>query len=166
MTRRTLWTVLASVVALMLIASQAPTLIPVLRERMSGGTDLRTMFGQWTLLPREAAIAIAAISLLGLVVIGWWWQRRLRKRRAIAADATVPFAAVLDRALDRGRPAPAPSPRQQMVADLARGGQSVAEIARATRLSQDAVRSLLAVSTEPDRHDLPPHPAPEPGGDR
>ncbi|PKL93888.1 MAG: hypothetical protein CVV20_01380, partial [Gemmatimonadetes bacterium HGW-Gemmatimonadetes-1] len=96
MTRRTLWTVLASVVALLLIASQAPTLIPVLRERMSGGTDLRTMFGQWTLLPREAAMVIAVISLLGLVVSGWWWQRRIRKRRATAADASAPFAAVLD----------------------------------------------------------------------
>ncbi|MDX2208399.1 MAG: hypothetical protein SFU57_12235 [Gemmatimonadales bacterium] len=166
MTRRTLWTVLASVVALLLIASRAPALIAVLRERISGGIDLQAMFGQWKLAPRETVMVIAATSILGLVVIGWWWRRRIRKRRAIAADATVPFAAVLDRALDRGRPAPAPSPRQQMVADLARGGQSVAEIARATRLSQDAVRSLLGASTEHDRHDLPPHPAPEPGGDR
>lgn len=166
MTRRTLWTALASVIALLLIASRAPALIAVLRDRMGGGTDLRTMFGQSTLPPRQTVVIIAALCILGLAVIGWWWQRRIRRRRAIAADATVPFATVLDQALDRGRPAPAPSPRQQMVADLARGGQGVAEIARATRLSQDAVRSLLAASTDDDRHDLPPHPATGQGGDR
>lgn len=156
MTRRTLWTVLVCVIGLLVLASQAPTLVTRHHADSAANAIVRPLAAWRPFLLSDPVIVAAAIGFLGLVMLGWWWQRRVRRRRAVASDDPTPFATVLDQALDRRRPVP--SPRQQMVTALAHRGQGVAEIARATRLSQDAVRSLIATLADSDRHELPPHP--------
>ncbi|MCL4864519.1 MAG: hypothetical protein KJZ47_01415 [Gemmatimonadales bacterium] len=93
------------------------------------------------------AVAAAGLLLAGLVV------RRIRRPR-VPKVAMPPFSAALEQAMAgpsgaaaERADAPGARPRKRHVAELALAGHPVPEIARATRLSQDAVRALLARQT-------------------
>jgi len=104
---------------------------------------IQALVGQhpaWT----AAAGTTVALLLAALVV------RRLRRPRP-PKPQMVPFSAALEHAMadpavagSLGRDDSAARPRKRHVAELALAGHPVAEIARTTRLSQDAVRALLA----------------------
>jgi hypothetical protein len=91
----------------------------------------------------------AALGAAGLLLPVGWVVRRVRRRRRLA-DVTTPFAELLDDAV-AGHVEPVADsgerPRKRLVAELALAGHPVAEISRSTRLSQDAVRALLARGT-------------------
>lgn len=89
--------------------------------------------------PDWAVVAAGSLALV-LVALVIRWIRRVREPEV----AMLPFSHALEHALSDPRPEVEATPRKRHVAELALAGQPVAEIARATRLSQDAVRALLA----------------------
>lgn len=86
--------------------------------------------------------AAAVGGVLALIPVAFLirWIRRPRKPKV----AMLPFSQALEHAMTEPAAEPAARPRKRHVAELALAGHPVAEIARTTRLSQDAVRALLA----------------------
>jgi hypothetical protein len=92
-----------------------------------------------TARPLPWAAAGGGMLLLALGALAW---RRRHRTRAAGASGTAPvprFEDALDAALIPG----GADGRRHRVELLARDGRSVGQIARATRLSQDAVRTVL-----------------------
>lgn len=147
MSRRLVWLSLGIVAAVLIGVSQLSNpdgwrelLLPVVRFPwrdwlLAGLQELRAGVAAH---PRWGATG--AGLLLVVLVIALWRRKRRRRPRP---GASVPFEKVLADVLQPPNAA-AGAGRPQRVADLARAGHPVGEIARMTRLSQDAVRALLA----------------------
>lgn len=99
--------------------------------------------------PGRVALGSTLFLLMSVLLV-----RRLR-RPTTPTLAMLPFSKALEHAMTEPSTdlaeRPAARPRKRHVAELAMAGHPVAEIARTTRLSQDAVRGLLA-RQEGSRH--------------
>lgn len=140
MTGRRLWQPLALVVTVLMAASWLAT--PAHRAAVAAAPGrVFTLMVDWGARGEFTPVVGVAV---GVVVALLGWILVLRRRRHATADTQaapeLSFAAALDTAL---QPNPERSPRAAEVAALHHAGHSVGAIARATRLSQDAVRGVL-----------------------
>ncbi|MDZ4673135.1 MAG: hypothetical protein SGI84_01700 [Gemmatimonadota bacterium] len=92
--------------------------------------------------PVGAAVVGGMLALVPVALVVRWVRRPRQPKVAM-----LPFSQALEHAMTELNAAPAARPRKRHVAELALAGHPVAEIARTTRLSQDAVRALLARRT-------------------
>jgi hypothetical protein len=158
MTRRTLWTTLCVVLAVLAVASLGPRHGPTLLAWWQGVrvADLSVA------LPRVLASVsptvgvvgggIAGLLLFGLLLV---WRRGRVRARDRAGEATAPFAAQLADAMRAT--VPHGGARRRAAEELVRAGVAIEEIARTTRLSRDAIRVIDAAIAAAERHELPPH---------
>lgn len=157
MTRRSLWTTLVVVIAILAAASLLPRYGATLLAWGSTTADrwMAASAGRIRLpasFPDVAWSSVAAIAAMLAAGVGLAVARRAWRRRGGGAEPEMTFALHLERATHAV--VPHQGARRREAEALARAGVPSEEIARSTRLSRDAVRAIEA-AVAVDRHELP-----------
>jgi len=135
MSRRVLWSCIALVVLMLVgisIVTNRGTTEP------AAATTQQPGFVTWVRAHPGVPIGVLGGIVVALAIRGGARARRARRDEP-TGETEEDFAEVLDDAM---RPGGSDGRRHQVLA-MHREGRSVGEIARATRLSQDAVRTVI-----------------------